>query len=578
MTGVTTSPTTTLSDSTSPVPGAHQALVDRHRATLDVALAAIASREYYSRYPESPSPRVYGEEAAADGLAAYEAHLGHRYEALASQPAPRDWVGAEVSPYGPTLGVQYPHYAAEDLDDLLAAVGGAVPAWRAAGPLVRAAVCVEMLDRINARSFEMANAVMHTTGQPFVMAFQAAGPHAQDRALEAVAYALAEQERVPHHATWSKPGKGDPLVMTKRFHVVGRGIGLVIGCNTFPTWNSYPGLLASLATGNGVVVKAHPRAVLPLAISVDVAREVLAENGFDPNLIVLAAEADSEGLAKPLAQHPRIGIIDYTGGPGFGRWLEENVHQAVVYTEKAGLNTVVVDSTDDLRGLTGNLAFSLSLYSGQMCTAPQNIYVPADGIETDQGHLSVEQLGEALAAAVQKLTGDDARAVQVLGAAVNPDVVARADGAGSLGTTVLASRAVTHPEYPDATVRTPAIVQVPAGDDAYTSECFGPVAFLITTTGTDESLRLFVETVREHGAMTAAVYSTSEDVLDAAEQAALDAGVALSMNLTGQVFVNQSAAFSDFHGTGANPAANATLTDGHYVSGRFRVVQSRRHA
>ncbi|MCK7473684.1 MAG: hypothetical protein MZV49_09430 [Rhodopseudomonas palustris] len=39
------------------------------------------------------------------------------------------------------------------------------------------------------------------------------------------------------------------------------------------------------------------------------------------------------------------------------------------------------------------------------------------------------------------------------------------------------------------------------------------------------------------------------------------AGVALSINLTGGVFVNQSAAFSDFHGTGANPAANASYTD-----------------
>jgi len=44
------------------------------------------------------------------------------------------------------------------------------------------------------------------------------------------------------------------------------------------------------------------------------------------------------------------------------------------------------------------------------------------------------------------------------------------------------------------------------------------------------------------------------------------------------VFVNQSAAFSDFHGTGANPAANAALTDGAFVASRFRVVQSRRHA
>jgi hypothetical protein len=54
-------------------------------------------------------------------------------------------------------------------------------------------------------------------------------------------------------------------------------------------------------------------------------------------------------------------------------------------------------------------------------------------------------------------------------------------------------------------------------------------------------------------------------------------GVALSINLTGAVFVNQSAAFSDFHGTGANPAANAALTDPAFVVNRFRVIQSRVH-
>ena len=558
-----------------------ESLLAEHGEVLDRAVAAIGTREYWSRYPESPSPRVYGEDAAPTGEAAYQGHLGGRYEALASQPLldGRDdaWVGSEVSPYGPTLGVTYPHYDAGRLDELLAAVAAGVPAWRDAGPRARAAVCAEILDRINARSFEMAHAVMHTSGQPFVMAFQAAGPHAQDRALEAVAYALVEQERVPAEAQWVKPAKGDPLTMRKRFHVVPRGIGLVIGCNTFPTWNSYPGLFASLATGNAVVVKPHPRAVLPLAISVEVAREVLSEAGFDPDLVVLAAEADGEGLAKPLALHPRVGIVDYTGGPGFGDWLERNVHQAVVYTEKAGLNTVVVDSTDDLRGLTSNLAFSFALYSGQMCTAPQNVYVPRDGIDTDTGHLSFDEFAEALATAVGRLTGDDARAVQILGAAANPDVARRADGAGDLGRAVLESRAVTHPDFPDATVRTPALVAVDVSDEAYLSECFGPVAFLVATDSTEESLKRFVETVSEHGAMTAAVYSTSEEVLDAAERASLDAGVALSMNLTGQVFVNQSAAFSDFHGTGANPAANATLTDGQYVAGRFRVVQSRRH-
>ena len=63
-----------------------------------------------------------------------------------------------------------------------------------------------------------------------------------------------------------------------------------IGCSTFPTWNSYPGLFASLVTGNPVIVKPHPHAVLPLALTVAVAREVLTEYGFDPNLVTLAVD------------------------------------------------------------------------------------------------------------------------------------------------------------------------------------------------------------------------------------------------------------------------------------------------
>ena len=47
----------------------------------------------------------------------------------------------------------------------------------------------EILDRLNKRSFEIATAVMMTTGQGWMMAFQAGAPHAQDRGLEAVAYA-----------------------------------------------------------------------------------------------------------------------------------------------------------------------------------------------------------------------------------------------------------------------------------------------------------------------------------------------------------------------------------------------------
>jgi phenylacetic acid degradation protein paaN len=567
---------------TATAPTSTHPFLDKHAGVLDEIRQALTARSWFSRYPESPSPRVYGESAAADGLAAHEAHLNKRYAAGLVSATDGRFVGGEVSPYGPSLGVTYPAF---DVEAGLAAAHAAVLAWRDAGAQVRAAVCVEIVDRLHERSFEIGNAVMHTSGQPFVMAFQAGGPQAQDRALEAIGVGLVEQERVPASVLWEKPGRGEPIRMQKDYRIVPRGIGLVIGCNTFPTWNAYPGIFADLVTGNAVVIKPHPHAILPLAITVEVARTVLEEAGFDPALVQLAAEDDGDGLAKVLAEHPEIGIIDYTGGPTFGAWLEERgaALGKLVYTEKAGINTIVVDSTDDLKGTLGNLAFSLSLYSGQMCTAPQNLYVPTGGVDTDEGHLTFGEFGERLAGAIQRLTGDDAKAVEILGATVNDQVRGNADSLESIaeqaeGRVVLDSRRLVHPSYAEAVVRAPGLVSLDvAREDVYTQECFGPVSFLIETASTEQSLAQLSDTVREHGAMTASVYSTDESVLEAAREAAADGGVALSENLTGQIFVNQTAAFSDLHGTGANPAANAAYADAAFVANRFRVITSRRH-
>jgi phenylacetic acid degradation protein paaN len=557
-------------------PTAHE-LIAQHRPTLDQALEAIRTRAYWSPHPEHP--KAYGENGSLDaaaGKAAFDAVLGTRLDL--GQPGTDDWVGGEVSPYGVALGVTYPH---ADVDVLLPAMKAGQAAWRDAGAEVRAVVCLEILKRISDRTHEFAHAVMHTSGQAFMMAFQAGGPHAQDRGLEAVAYAYAEQVRTPASAEWSKPqGKRDPLAMTKTFTPVPRGIALLIGCNTFPTWNGYPGLFASLATGNAVLVKPHPRAVLPLALTVQVAREVLAGAGFDPNLVALAAERPGEGIAKTLATRPEIRIIDYTGSTAFGDWLETNARQAQVYTEKAGVNTVLVESTANYKGMLANLAFSLSLYSGQMCTTPQNLLIPRDGIRTDQGPKSYDEVVADLARSVDGLLGDDARANALLGAIVNPDVKARLEAAAGLGEVALASREVTNPEFPDAVVRTPVIVKLdgakPEDEAAYMSECFGPVSFAVAVDSAADALALLRRTVREKGAMTVGAYTTDERVEREIEEVCLEEAAQLSLNLTGGVYVNQTAAFSDFHGSGGNPAANSALCDGAFVANRFRVVEVRR--
>ncbi|PAJ80911.1 phenylacetic acid degradation protein PaaN [Burkholderia ubonensis] len=550
-------------------------LFTKHEDTLKHALAAIESRGYWSPFVEMPSPKVYGESANADGEAAFKSHLDKTF--ALDQPAAGETVGAERSPYGIGLGVRYPKSTP---DALIAAAAAAQPAWRKAGPAAWIGVCMEILARLNRASFEIAYSVMHTTGQAFMMAFQAGGPHAQDRALEAVAYAWDELRRIPADAHWEKPqGKNPPLAMHKRYTVVPRGTGLVLGCCTFPTWNGYPGLFADLATGNTVIVKPHPGAILPLAITVRIARDVLREAGFDPNVVTLLATEPNDGaLVQDLALRPEIKLIDFTGSTQNGTWLERHAHQAQVYTEKAGVNQIVIDSVDDLKAAAKNIAFSLSLYSGQMCTAPQNIYVPRGGIRTADGHASFDEVAQAIAVAVQKLTGDPARSVELIGAIQNDGVTARIDDARKLGRVLADSLALQHPAFPDARVRTPLVIQLDAADrEKFTQEWFGPISFVIATDSTAQSLDLAGAIAAEHGALTLSAYSTDDAVIDAAHDVAVRGGVALSINLTGGVFVNQSAAFSDFHGTGANPAANAALADSAFVANRFRVVQSRVH-
>jgi phenylacetic acid degradation protein paaN len=551
-------------------------LFTKHEATLNQALAAIATRGYWSPFPEMPSPKVYGETASSDGEAAFKAHLNRTFDL--DQPTTGETVGNERSPFGLALGIRYPK---ANVDALLAASGAAQSQWRAAGPDAWAGVSLEILTRLNKASFEIGYSVMHTTGQAFMMAFQAGGPHAQDRALEAVAYAWDELRRIPADAYWEKPqGKNPPLAMHKRFTIVPRGTGLVLGCCTFPTWNGYPGLFADLATGNTVIVKPHPGAILPLAITVRIARDVLREAGFDPNVVtLLATEANDGPLVQDLALRPEIKLIDFTGSTQNGNWLERHAHQAQVYTEKAGVNQIVIDSVDNLKAVASNIAFSLALYSGQMCTAPQNIYVPRDGIHTSEGRISFDDVAKTLAAAVEKLVSDPARAVELTGAIQNDGVMARIADARQLGEVLTDSQSLAHPAFPDAHVRSPLMLKMDVRTDAakFTQEWFGPISFVIATDSTAQSLDLAGSIAAEHGALTFSVYSTDDAIVDAAYDAAIRGGVALSINLTGGVFVNQTAAYSDFHGTGANPAANSALSDAAFVANRFRVVQSRVH-
>lgn len=544
-------------------------LFETHRALLEAAVTASQTRGYWSGFSEAP--RSYGPSAAAAGKAAFEALLGHPF--ALDQSTGGALAATETSPFGLALDVAYPQ---AEPAALIAAARTAADAWSVAPVETRVGIAVEILVRLNQASFEIAHAVEHTTGQAFGMAFQAGGPHAQDRGLEAVAYAYAELARIPGRVTWQKPSGRGAITLDKTFHVVPRGIGLVIACATFPSWNSYPAIFADLVTGNAVIVKPHPGAVLPLAITVRIARVVLAEQGFDPNTILLAADSVAAPLAKHLATDPAVGIVDFTGSPVFGRWLRENLPGKQLFTEESGVNSIVIDGTADFDAMCQNIAFSLSLYSGQMCTAPQCVFVPRAGIPTAAGHRSFDEVAAGIAGAVDALLSDPARAAGVLGAIQNPATLERVAEARGLGRIVRDSAPL---DAASARTATPLILAVGAEDEAiYMRERFGPISFVVATDGTAESVACATRAAREHGAITAALYSTDDALIDRAALAYARAGVALSINLASGIFVNQSAAFSDYHVSGANPAGNACLTDAAFVASRFTLVCVRRPA
>ena len=270
-------------------------------------------------------------------------------------------------------------------------------------------------------------------------------------------------------------------------------------------------------------------------------------------------------------------MVDFTGSPAFGQWLRENAATPLVFTEEAGLNAVVIDSTDRYRAMCANIAFSLSLYSGQMCTAPQNIFIPASGITTDEGAKTFDEVASGIAQAIDDLLDDVDRAAAVLGTIQNEATLQRVQAARSLGRIVRDSAAIPVAGFEKARTATPLLLAVEATDDrVWGEERFGPVAFLIRTAGTDESIELAARSARRKGAITASIYATDEATIASASDAFARAGAALSVNLTGGIYVNQSAAFSDYHVSGANPAGNACFTDAAFVANRFRVASMRR--
>jgi acyl-CoA reductase-like NAD-dependent aldehyde dehydrogenase len=134
---------------------------------------------------------------------------------------------------------------------------------------------------------------------------------------------------------------------------------------------------------------------------------------------------------------------------------------------------------------------------------------------------------------------------------------------------------VVHPEFEDARILTPTVIGVDADSKVWQEECFGPIVFVVKTQNADHALELAAHMAQEKGAITCLCYSTDTSYNEKVEMRMNETFTPVSFNFTGAAFVNQHAAFSDFHVSGGNPSGNATFTDSLYVNRRFVWVGNR---
>ncbi len=545
-------------------------LLAQHRERIETAVKAIHDRSYYAAY--SDHPKAYKPGSTELGKQKFDEQVGQNFEQLLQEGA-STYKGEEVSPFTQEeLGIKYPIFS---VDKLVTKATQSWASWKQVKPAERAAILTESLERMKIRFFEIAYATQHTTGQSWIMSFQASGPHAADRAMEAIALGYHELQRFPETVNWQKPMGGTNIEIHKTFKAIPKGVALVIGCSTFPTWNSMPGMYASLITGNPVIVKPHPKAVWPIAIVIAELQHLLQELGLDPNTIQLAADSFDQLLAVELAEHEAVKIIDYTGGSSFGDFIE-SLRNKTVFTEKSGINSVIVDSAADLRLAMRNQAFCVSLYSGQMCTAPQNYFIPEGGIpQADGSHVSYEDAVGLLKNEIASMALNPKMA-GALGTIQNPATALRAESAKSLGTVVLNPPKIKHAQFENARVQANTVVEVDASQlDAFGQELFGPVVLVVKTRDTEESVRLVKQLIAEHGAITCSLYCIDAKKAAAITEEMNEVFAPVSLNFTGFAFVNQHAAFSDFHVTGGNSAGNACFTNPEYLQKRFVWVGNR---
>ena len=263
-----------------------------------------------------------------------------------------------------------------------------------------------------------------------------------------------------HLRRWSRPQRtAAPIAIQpgKSFiEAAPYGVTLIIGAWNYPFQLVLAPLVGAIAAGNCAVIKPSELAARSSALL-----KQLVERYLDPRAFAVI-EGDAEVSTDLLAQ--RFDLIFYTGGERVGRVVMAAAarHLTPVVLELGGQNPCIVDETADLAVAARRIVWGRFLNAGQVCVAPDHVYVAA----------SVEaRLLEELKRAVAAMFGHDPKQSPDFGRIVNPRHAARLQALLADGRAVTGGQADVDACYVAPTILT----EVRANAPVMSEEIFGPI-------------------------------------------------------------------------------------------------------
>jgi acyl-CoA reductase-like NAD-dependent aldehyde dehydrogenase len=358
---------------------------------------------------------------------------------------------------------------ADIIDDILDRVNAAQKGWGATDQKTRATALHNVANRIEQGDMsEIARLMTLETGKPYP---ESIGEIANIPAIFRYYAELARQDN-GRIAGPMQPGSFQYMTYEPvgvSVHIVPYNFPLILGCWT---------MAASLAAGNGVVLKASPAGTLCAMAFMEVFSAL-------PSDLIACIPGDGK-VGEHLVSSKLTHAVAFTGSVPTGRAVAQaaasRMKPAVI--EAGGNDACIISAHADIPIAAAGVITAAFLQSGQVCTSTERIYVHSDVhdafVEALINRARQLRIGHGLGIAeIGPMVSETARA----------RVIALVEDAVSKGAVIALGGTIpkTRPSgwYFEPTILT----EVTDDMDVLHHEVFGPVVSIVRVSSFDEAIR-----------------------------------------------------------------------------------------